>query len=254
MSVRLRVLRENGVSAFRDYLQSLRDGEQNPPPGELLTRPDSSEEIDVEIELSDVKPANHYEMAQYLIETLAPIREQCAHDNVGLWSWLSLNYFDLVCPAKSDGTRVPGRDYRHIPETGYLHAHRHLLSGPYHLVLQYDNLGRYLLTNPVNKEGQLYHEICARQNFIANPAIMEAAHALYCNPKTGSPKPRAAGSKVEPGGIYRFITIIQQLDLTYDLFSMKAGQILTLLPHEFDAWQPMPGLFAISASDSSSSP
>lgn len=112
-----------------------------------------------------------------------------------------------------------------------------MLSGPFHLIRQYGKLARFLLTNPVNKENRLYHQICVRQNFVSNPAIMEAAQVLYCSPRTGGLKPGSV-SITEPGGGYRFITIIQQLELTYDLFSMSAEQILSLLPKEFGPWLP----------------
>jgi len=41
-----------------------------------------------------------------------------------------------------------------------------------------------------------------------------------------------------PGTLYRFIDVIQQLDLTYDLYSMNGEEILGLLPPEFDRWRP----------------
>jgi hypothetical protein len=43
--------------------------------------------------------------------------------------------------------------------------------------------------------------------------------------------------KSSPGTLLRFIDIIQQLDLTYDLYSMSGEEILALLPPEFDKWK-----------------
>jgi len=40
-----------------------------------------------------------------------------------------------------------------------------------------------------------------------------------------------------PGTLYRFIDVVQQLGLTYDLYSMTGDQILQLLPSEFDRWR-----------------
>ena len=42
---------------------------------------------------------------------------------------------------------------------------------------------------------------------------------------------------VVPGTFYRFIGIIQQLDLNYDLYSMSGNEILDLLPPEFNKWK-----------------
>jgi hypothetical protein len=33
---------------------------------------------------------------------------------------------------------------------------------------------------------------------------------------------------------------VQQLDFNYDLYGMRAEEILRLLPPEFDAWKPAP--------------
>ncbi|HYM60086.1 MAG TPA: hypothetical protein VEZ11_04260 [Thermoanaerobaculia bacterium] len=35
----------------------------------------------------------------------------------------------------------------------------------------------------------------------------------------------------------RVVSVIQQLDLNYDLYGMTALEILALLPPEFDAWR-----------------
>lgn len=237
MSDSLRLFRENGIDAFREYLRILRTGAGIPPPLELLTSADTSQPIDEDIRIESITPENHFAMAQYLIEKLRPVPELCRRGNTFLWSWLSLYYFDLVCPVRNDGTRYPGRDYRHIQEEGYPNVHRHLLSGPYHLAVTYGELTKFLLSSSLHIENKTYHELCARQNFVSNRSIMEAAQILYCNSKTGRQKQRVAASKVEPGGIYRFITVIQQFELTYDLFSMNSEQILSLLPKEFDTWR-----------------
>ena len=39
-----------------------------------------------------------------------------------------------------------------------------------------------------------------------------------------------------PGSLYRFVGVIQQLDVTYDLYSMSGTEIVSLLPAEFHHW------------------
>jgi hypothetical protein len=41
-----------------------------------------------------------------------------------------------------------------------------------------------------------------------------------------------------PGTLLRFIDVVQQLDLNFDLYSMNAEALIGLLPSEFDAWKP----------------
>lgn len=67
---------------------------------------------------------------------------------------------------------------------------------------------------------------------------MEAAYALYFDNTSQKPK-RGSLMKNSPGTLYRFIDVVQQLDLTYDLYSMTGDQILQLLPGEFDRWRQL---------------
>ena len=39
------------------------------------------------------------------------------------------------------------------------------------------------------------------------------------------------------GTVFRFIDVIQQLDLNYDLYSTTGVEVLQLLPAEFDKWK-----------------
>jgi len=36
--------------------------------------------------------------------------------------------------------------------------------------------------------------------------------------------------------------VVQQLDLTHDLYSMTGEEVLSLLPSEFDEWRPKGGV------------
>jgi hypothetical protein len=65
---------------------------------------------------------------------------------------------------------------------------------------------------------------------------MAAAATLYFDYKKNKPK-FGAIPKNKPGTLYRFIDVIQQLDLNYDLYSMSRDEILDLLPQEFNKWK-----------------
>jgi len=61
---------------------------------------------------------------------------------------------------------------------------------------------------------------------------------LYFDRKTAKPK-RGSLMKNSPGTLYRFIDVVQQLHLTYDLYSMTGEEVLDLLPSEFDRWRQL---------------
>lgn len=238
MPDKIRVLNESGIERFRSYLQALREGATDNPPNGLLESLDTSDMLMTEMLVEYREYKSHLELARYLSGILALLDSDEVARNVGLWSWLTLYFFNLTCPRKRDGSRAPGRDYRHIPDKSRLYAHRHLLSGPYHVYSRHGENARLMLCAPVHQENRFFHELCSRQSFVSNDGLVGAADALYFNPSKGIPKRRAAVAN-EPGSLLRFISVIQQLDLTYDLYSLSAEQILQLLPSEFDEWNPI---------------
>jgi hypothetical protein len=94
------------------------------------------------------------------------------------------------------------------------------------------------LAGPPHSESGIYHEIVSRQDLSANKGVLQAAAMLYFDPKRGRPKPGAQGSHRNPGTVRRFVRVLQQLDVTYDIYGLSGEQILGLLPAEFDSWRP----------------
>lgn len=73
---------------------------------------------------------------------------------------------------------------------------------------------------------------------ISNRNVIEAVDRLYVSvrPEGAMPK-RGATTRTRPGNLRRLIAVLQQLDLTYDLYATPADKILDLLPPEFDRWK-----------------
>jgi hypothetical protein len=238
----LRKLSDKGVEQFRTYLQQLAEGSTAGAPLQLLTDPDSSRPTQEHVPLEGKRFAARLELARYLDNALGNLhdRPDVIANDVNLWSWLSLFYFDQVCPVDERGRRKPGRDYRHIPEPGYPYGHRHLLLGAYlvYTVCGWgDELSRLPLHTALSVESNFHHEIAGRQNFITNRGIMEAMHILYFDDAHDRPKRGPIMNKKAPGSLNRFINVIQQLDVTYDLYSMSGSEIVSLLPVEFTPWR-----------------
>jgi len=233
-----RSLNRLGIDRFRSYLSQLRGGASPSVPHELLDDSAYSNELPVDIVIEERQFSDRKMLGRYLTECLSRLSAEVTDRDTGLWAWLSLLYWDHVCPVNNDGSRRPGRDYRHIPEFGYRHRHRHLMFGPFQIYRRHGELSALLLTGPLFSENRLYHEIASRQDFIANKGVLEAAMALYFDPKRGRPKPGAQASHRHPGSVRRFVRVLQQLDVTYDIYGLAGTQILELLPEEFDFWKP----------------
>lgn len=237
----LRKFTEKGLEQFRGYLHELDEGSCVKPPLKLLTDPEFSKPIRGSVQLENTKFASRLDLARYLDQTFEVLSERPDKliNDVYLWSWMSLFYFDQVCPANDKGRRKPGRDYRHIPEPGYPYGHRHLLVGSYLVYTVYgwgEDLSRLALHSPLSIESTFHHEIATRQSLITNRGIMEALHILYFDNLQNKPKRGPIMNKSAPGSLYRFVDVIQQLDVTYDLYSMSGPEIVSLLPKEFNNW------------------
>ena len=128
--MKLRALNDAGLSRFNAYLDSLRIDPSLPPPREILDDPEFTTGIGADIELTDEILASRMGAAWCLHAALASITEP--ERNKGMWAWLSLFFFDSVCPPDGNGHRKQGERPRHIPEVGnYQRYYRHLLLGPY---------------------------------------------------------------------------------------------------------------------------
>jgi hypothetical protein len=233
-----RSLNRIGIDRLRSYLAELRAGATSAPPEELLDDAAYSHELPVDVVVEAKEFGDRLTAARHLNECLRPLGQEITDHDAGLWAWLSLLYFDQLCPKSENGSRRPGQDYRHILAFGYRHRYRHLLFGPYQIYRRHGELAALLLAGALHGESGIYHEIVSRQDLIANKGVLHAAAMLYLDPRRGRPKPGAQASHRKPGTVRRFVRVLQQLDLTYDIYGLSGEQILSLLPPEFDIWRP----------------
>ncbi len=228
----LRKFNTAGIAEFRDYLHQLRQGRTIESPAKLCHADGFSEAAKPGVEVDELTFSSKLEAAQYLADRVKSV-ENGLYDP-GLWTWLSAFYFDSVCPIQSD-ERKPGEDYRHVLEPGrnWKHFYRHLLAGPTRTFSFHGMDARLLLSGPVHKLGDFVEQLASRQEIVVNNSLIKLVDQLYW--KDG-PKRGAASNKKKPGTLRRFVDIIRQLEMTYDLNSMQPWEIAALLPAEFDTW------------------
>lgn len=249
---RLRSLNARGIEEFRGFLQRIRDGEEFRASPAILYLDDYSTSLPRAIEIAPRTFASKFEAAEYLAGVLQDLAAQ--EDDAGLWSWLALFYFDQLSPVDAAGKRAPREDYHYIPSAGFgWHHGRHLLAGPYKLFTLHRRNARLLLYPPVHQHGAFIYQLGFRRDLITNRGLIEAIDLLYWDAKRKRPK-RGASTDSRPGNLRRLIAVIQQLDFNYDLYGMRADEILHLLPPEFDAWKPPPLLTRGEATENESLP
>lgn len=92
---------------------------------------------------------------------------------------------------------------------------------------------RVLLAGPVRIDSHLYQAITRRQDLTGNRGVLEAAALLYLDRESNSVKRGCQPSRAHPGTVQRFVRVLQQRDLTYDVYGMSGREILETLPSEF---------------------
>jgi hypothetical protein len=175
--------------------------------------------------------------ARYLDGVLSSVNGCDVERDAGLWAWLTLFYFDEVCPPDGNGRRKVRQRPKYIPAVmDYKTYYRHLLAGPYRVYRAHrDNPDRALavLCGPLHTPGDIAEQILSRQEIIANPGAVELSTRLYFDATTGSFKRGAAGRQ----GARRLADVFNQFDVTWDLSAMSADELLERLPREFDRFR-----------------
>ena len=183
---------------------------------------------------------NRRDAGAYLYELLSPhqVRIGDIERDRGLWAWLATAWIDLLAPATPSGTRNLKARARWIPMVhDYQKYYRHLLAGPYRIYRTHrDNPDRAMavLATSVLRPGEVVEQFASRQGFITNPNLMEAVTALYFDATRGVLKQGAGGKGA--GSARRLADVLQQFDMTWDIFGMSKDEIIELLPGEFSSF------------------
>lgn len=238
----VRKLTEDGIDRFSEYLRRLNAGERLDPPTHLLHEEDTSEALAGTAGIEPREFRSKGEAAVYLETCLGSLERHEVDNDVGLWTWLSLYFFDQVCPIDGNGKRKPGEMVRHVLSKSAQKYYRHLLAGPYRLRLLHGDCSRIFLHGELPVHGDFSEQLASRLQFISNRSLIQVIDRLYyeVSPEgEGRPK-RGALTRTRPGNVRRFISVLQQFELTYDMYAMSADQIQQLLPKEFTKWATSP--------------
>lgn len=237
--MKLRRFNTDGVNAFATYRMRLTLEPTLLPPVELLEDPALTELLPGDAEVAPRSFANRLEAGLFLNELIDAAAINLPERDRGLWTWLTLFYFDEVCPADGHGKRDPKDEARLVPILdNHQRFYRHLLVGPFLIVRAHRDLPERaiaMLCNPLWKPGEIAEQLASRKELVTNRAVAEAATQLYYDPAKVSFK-RGAGSDVR-GAARRLATLLNQLDLTWYLYGLSAAELLQLLPKEFDRFR-----------------
>jgi hypothetical protein len=240
--VRVREFNEAGIERFKYFLQSMNEtGESETLLPELLSDETYTRLLPNKIEIEPHNFLTKFEIAEYLHEKVSGISPDKKYRSVGMWTWLAAFYFDVLCPADTQGVRKIGAASRYILNGDeWDRIFRHLLAGPVMIYDLHRTNSIILLYNPVNETGDFLAQLMGRQEIGTNKGIIEAAKILYWDPAKKRPKRGSSAQEHKPGTLRRFVDVLQQFELTYDLYSITGEELIRLLPDEFKQWITLP--------------
>jgi hypothetical protein len=234
--MRLRRLTESGIRSFEAHIRNLRQGTEETTPWGLLESEEHSEALADRIEVEQERAfGTRYDLGRYLVESFEGVRLQPYIGDRGFWTWLALLWFDQLCPAKK-GQRRPSQPYNYVLSRNYNHRPRHSVYMTWQLVDRYGEDSRFMLCKEPSTRGELTEQLMARQDILSAEGVVRLASQLYFDPVSGIFK-RGSAARKSPGCVARYIAWLQQLELTYDIFSTTREDLERMLPVEFRKFQ-----------------
>lgn len=231
----VRRLTDSGVNEFESWLQSVREGARTVPPLGLLTDEAHSEEMEFSAAVEDRAFVTRYDLGEYLGSVFRDVDPTTISRDTGLWSWLALFYFDQLCPHSADGQRAPRETYSYILSSNFRHFPRHAIRTTWDMVSRFGEDVRFLFSKSLDQRGEIIEQIAARQEFFTCETVIRAASLLYNDTERKTFKVGAAGRGA--GSVARYIKVLQQFQLTYDLYALHGQEIVNLLPKEFEKYK-----------------
>lgn len=233
----LREFTEKGIENFREYIHELKKDTNYPCP-DLNDKPDS-EKFNKYVEIDETRKfETRMEMGKYLTNIFeeAGIKRNDVIGKREMWTWLSYIWLDQLAPINKE-KRQFREDARYICSLDYTDYFRHYVANAYDFYSLYGyDLSKFFIDSSVDIVSDSVEVFAANQKIISHRNLIELIHKLYWDINLNKAKVGTA-NRDKPGHTRRLVKVFDQLELTYDIYSMTADEVLELLPSEFDDWK-----------------
>ena len=231
-------LTQPGVTAMNDWLDSVQNEPVEAPPATLINLGQFVEPTGYGRIAEPIEFRSRFEWGQYAMKLFGDTPDAQIQADGGMWAWLTLIYFDQVCPPVGGIRRIRQRA-RYIPTgTDFRTYYRHLLAGPWQILAAHRDdpvRTQALLGGEISKPGDLYEQMASRMELATSATVLSLLNALYLDSTTGHRKRGAGGAG--RGSPRRLADVLMQLDMTFDIYAMPLERLLKLLPKEFDRFR-----------------
>lgn len=233
----VKIFNEAGLTEFERLINELRNGTIKHIPEDLLYNNEFVVPLEPIVNIEKVDYKNKGELIPYITASLNLKSNKFLYFDKGLWSWLAAFFFDNICPVDGNGKRKINETAYYVlrDPKEYTKYYRHLLAYYSRLYTEVGESSKLLLSGTFQTRGEISEQLGASQEIALNKGILTAANILYWDETTKSFKRGAASNK--GGSVRRFVRIIKQYQMTFDLNSMSGEKIVELMPEEFSKWR-----------------
>ena len=233
--MRLRCFNPDGIEAFRSYLRKCKNNPLLPPPWDLLENPNLTTVHKCDVELEDRVFSTKRELGEYLHSTLSPLPKDELERSSGLWTWLTLFFFNNAAPQDAEGKREIKEEKRYIFDfSSYRNRGVHLLQTAWRIIEIAPKFNQVMSSTSPDVTNEACWYVMSSTYINRIKCIFEVIDRLYWDEKNGCPKQGLIKSKKRGALKYRFLPRIHQLEKNYDLTELDADTLIELLGKEFD--------------------
>ena len=177
---------------------------------------------------------NRREAGAYLSERLKDVIP-LVYGDAGMWSWLGMFYFPEIVRVK-DGRVLLHADTSSLFLGGRAEQrrYRHYLWSAWRLHEQHGESVAYMLDQPLTDSGDIARAVFDYPRVFTSAGVIQLILQLYT--QGGRTKRRFSARQGEPGSVRRLPAVLEQLELTYDVYGMVPKALLDVLPDDFRAW------------------
>lgn len=224
--VEVRILSEAGIALVRDFVVQLKTDPTAWPPPDILNDTRYTTPAPGGATVENRSFSSKLDFGRYISGVLNEcVPERILRTSIGLWVWLTLFYFDQVCPTDRDGRRKALSLEKYIPSTGHISTNpdKHLLFFPWKMVTLHRDDAAWLLGSALREDTKVVRELANSYRRNVSTEFVRLARSLYFDARRG--KVRTGATTNRAGSLRRLDRVVSQLDLTYDVFGMDAASL-----------------------------
>jgi hypothetical protein len=237
--MRARRFTQAGLDAFQQFVLQARDAAKRretvpPVPQEWLVEDQFSEPTPYELPPGEPRFETKNDIGAFVSSIVPDSEYEEVRGDASLWTWFAARYFDKI----TSNRRKIKEPRAYVAGISFQEFYRHLILGPYYLYFTArDNPDRVkvLMYDEPTTMNEVMVQFGSYQTLMQNRELQSMLQRLYFD-ETRQRIKKGAGGK-GAGTPRRLMDFFRQIELNYDLPSIKADTFWDMLPKEFEKFK-----------------